>query len=322
MRARLQLAERDLERLNELNKQKLVSQARTRSRKVRGGSAPGGTRRGSVQFRRTRLRQAQQDLERLTPLYEQKLVSQQEIDEAKANVDLRMAEFIGDRALAARAGLKRAEAELDRASKLRAEKLISEAEYEALRYNVEVARAQLQQATSESRPKASAHETSSAEVLRQLDEAIKLASEKLVLLKRQQADAEGAQANPLAPATGEKIATTTWQPFSQERVDQALKAGRPVFIQFTADWSIDSKANELRVLSTAAVSSAFTSRNVLTLKADWTDGNKVVTEWLRKFPKPGVPLYLLYTPGKAEPHVFPSVLTSEDIVRELSQIKK
>ena len=122
---------------------------------------------------------------------------------------------------------------------------------------------------------------------------------------------------------GDKTKTaTTWQPFSQERVDQALKAGRPVFIQFTADWSLEGKTNETRVLNTPAVSSAFTSRNVVTLKADWTKGDKTVTEWLRKLGKPGVPLYILYMPGKADPHVFPGVLTADDIVRELSPTEK
>lgn len=324
MQTRLKQAVRDFERLTELNKEKMVSQQELEHAKFEVDLRRAELAGDPVQVKRTRLQQAQQDLKRFTPLYEQKLVSQQEIDEAKANVDLRRAELAGDTTLAAQVGLKRAEAELDRASKLRADKLIGEAEYDALRSKVEAARAQLQMAASETESKASANQASSTEILRQLDETIKLASEKLAMLKLQQAEAgaERGEADPPAPATDEKVVTTRWQPFTPERVDEALKAGRPVFIQFTADWSLDAKANERRVLNTAAVSSAFASRNVLALKADWTDGNTVVTEWLRKFAKPGVPLYILYMPGKAEPHVFPGVLTADDIVRELSPIGK
>jgi thiol:disulfide interchange protein DsbD len=58
---------------------------------------------------------------------------------------------------------------------------------------------------------------------------------------------------------------------------------------------------------------------VLALKADWTGGDKVITEWLQKFGRTGVPLYVLYLPGQVEPHVFPDALTEEMVLTELKK---
>ena len=67
-----------------------------------------------------------------------------------------------------------------------------------------------------------------------------------------------------------------------------------VFIDFTAQWCINCKANEAAVLNTAPVAAAFQEKHVLTLRADWTDFDPVITQWLKKFDRIGVPLYVLF----------------------------
>jgi thiol:disulfide interchange protein DsbD len=112
----------------------------------------------------------------------------------------------------------------------------------------------------------------------------------------------------------------TWETFSPERVAAALDEKKPVFIDFTADWCINCKVNERVVLDTAPVASAFAKAGVLTLKADWTNGDPVITEWLRKFDRIGVPLYVLYRPGEPDPVLFPELLTQRIVLDELNKI--
>jgi thiol:disulfide interchange protein DsbD len=51
------------------------------------------------------------------------------------------------------------------------------------------------------------------------------------------------------------------------------------------------------VLETAAVQAAFSERQIVKLKADWTNGDPAITKLLKQFGRPGVPLYVLYPGG-------------------------
>jgi thiol:disulfide interchange protein len=111
-----------------------------------------------------------------------------------------------------------------------------------------------------------------------------------------------------------------WQPFSPARLQAEIAQGRPVFVDFTAAWCLTCKFNEKTVLETAPVRDAFERHGVVKLKADWTNGDPVITKLLQQFGRPGVPLYVLY-PGKSEePIVFPELLTKNLLLDKLETI--
>ena len=112
-----------------------------------------------------------------------------------------------------------------------------------------------------------------------------------------------------------------WQPFSPESLANAIASGRPVFIDFTADWCLNCKYNEKFVLETEPVRAAFREKKVVALKADWTNADPVITEMLKKFKRAGVPVYVLYLPGISEPVVFPEILSQAVVLRHLADIK-
>ena len=99
-----------------------------------------------------------------------------------------------------------------------------------------------------------------------------------------------------------------WQPFTEERV-KAL-AGKPVFIDFTADWCLSCKANEKTVLESETVRTAMKDHGIVPLKADWTRRDPVITEWLQRYGKAGVPFYLMIRPDQSKPAIaLPEVIT-------------
>ena len=113
-----------------------------------------------------------------------------------------------------------------------------------------------------------------------------------------------------------------WQPFTPQRLQAELDQGHIVFIDFTAAWCLTCKFNEASVLESAVVREAFQRRGVIKLKADWTNGDPVITKLLQQFGRPGVPLYVLY-PGKSEePIVFPELLTRSIILDKLETISR
>jgi thiol:disulfide interchange protein DsbD len=107
--------------------------------------------------------------------------------------------------------------------------------------------------------------------------------------------------------------------WSPERVAALRGEGRPVFVNFTADWCVTCKVNERVALSDRRVAEAFERSGVVYLKADWTARDAVIAEALTRHGRSGVPLYLLYGAGGGEPQVLPQLLTPGAVVRALEQ---
>jgi thiol:disulfide interchange protein DsbD len=111
-----------------------------------------------------------------------------------------------------------------------------------------------------------------------------------------------------------------WQPFTPDRLQAELEQGRSVFVDFTAAWCLTCKFNEANVLESQDVRDAFQRRGIVKLKADWTNGDPVITKLLQQFGRPGVPLYVLY-PGKNEqPIVFPELLTKGLLLEKVEAV--
>jgi thiol:disulfide interchange protein DsbD len=97
--------------------------------------------------------------------------------------------------------------------------------------------------------------------------------------------------------------------WSAARVAALRAEGRPVFVNATAAWCITCQVNERVALRGAAVQDAFAAKGVAYLKADWTRGDPAIAALLREHQRAGVPLYLYWAPGAAEPVVLPQLLT-------------
>jgi thiol:disulfide interchange protein len=113
-----------------------------------------------------------------------------------------------------------------------------------------------------------------------------------------------------------------WQLFTPERLQTELEQGRTVFVDFTAAWCLTCKFNEASVLEARDVREAFQRHGIVKFKADWTNGDPVITKLLQQFGRPGVPLYVLYPAKNEEPIVFPEVLTKSMVLEKLETVAR
>ncbi|HEV7227800.1 protein-disulfide reductase DsbD family protein [Brevundimonas sp.] len=126
-----------------------------------------------------------------------------------------------------------------------------------------------------------------------------------------------------APTSGAVPAGTTTlpsSPWSAEAVAAAQAEGRPVLVNFTADWCVTCKINERAALSSGRVAHALEAANAVYLVGDWTRRDDVIAAELARHGRSGVPLYLLYPAGGGEPRILPQLLTEGTIVRALQEI--
>jgi thiol:disulfide interchange protein DsbD len=76
--------------------------------------------------------------------------------------------------------------------------------------------------------------------------------------------------------------------------------GKAAFLDFTAEWCLSCKVNEKTVLASESVEAAFAKNDVVKIKADWTNRDEDITDWLKCFGAGGVPFYAVIP---AEPGV-------------------
>ena len=121
-------------------------------------------------------------------------------------------------------------------------------------------------------------------------------------------------------ASGDLQLRGGWQAFTPERLQTELDQGRTVFVDFTAAWCLTCKFNEANVLESQDVRDAFQRHGIVKLKADWTNGDPVISKLLQHFGRPGVPLYVLYPGKNEEPIVFPELLTKGMLLEKVETV--
>lgn len=109
-----------------------------------------------------------------------------------------------------------------------------------------------------------------------------------------------------------------WEEWSEQRVAELLEQGRPVYIDFTAQWCATCQLNKRRAYNEEVVG-AFVKKNVATLKADKTRPNPAIETALEKLGRSAIPVNVLMVPGK-EPVILPELLSPADVLKALDGI--
>jgi DsbC/DsbD-like thiol-disulfide interchange protein/cytochrome c biogenesis protein CcdA len=113
--------------------------------------------------------------------------------------------------------------------------------------------------------------------------------------------------------------TTKGEAYSAARLASLRAANKPVFVDATAAWCITCLVNEDAVLSKDSIKSAFATKGITYLVADWTNQNAEITALLKANGRSGVPMYLYYAPGARAPNILPQILTEAGVLAAISQ---
>ena len=119
------------------------------------------------------------------------------------------------------------------------------------------------------------------------------------------------------------VAGVNWQPYSDETIEAARKAGKIVLVKFTANWCLNCQYVEATVFHDDQAIEALRKSDVVTVKADLTAEDAPGWERLRKLnPTGGIPLTAIYAPGYEQPVLIDSVYTTGTLVKALEQLAR
>ncbi len=99
-----------------------------------------------------------------------------------------------------------------------------------------------------------------------------------------------------------------WETWSQERVEELLDEGKPVYVDFTAKWCLTCQVNKRNAYS-AEVIQLMKDRGIVALKADKTKPDPKIEAKLEELNRTAIPVNVLYIKEK-DPIITPEVLTS------------
>jgi thiol:disulfide interchange protein len=129
-------------------------------------------------------------------------------------------------------------------------------------------------------------------------------------------------AQPVAPAIAPPVVDgeIQWLDFAANDVNALAKEGKTVFIDFTASWCVTCKVFERTVINTDDMKAKLTEGCIVPVKADYTNEDPNITTWLKRFKRPGVPMYLILPAGKPEEVIqLPDALTASSMLEGLKK---
>lgn len=114
-----------------------------------------------------------------------------------------------------------------------------------------------------------------------------------------------------------------WQPWSSDAVSKAQAEGRPVLVDFTANWCLTCQLNKKTSLEIESVEKKLKEINAVSLLGDYTRKNPEITAELKRFERAGVPLVLVYPKDASKPpQILPTILTPEIVLNALDAAAK
>ena len=124
---------------------------------------------------------------------------------------------------------------------------------------------------------------------------------------------------------GSELATTaqviTQSSFSEQKLANMRNNNQVIVVNMTADWCITCKVNEQVAFSDETLQAVLAQENVQYLVGDWTNKNQEILDYLTRYQRSGVPLYVVYAGDQSE-QVLPQVLTPDIVINAIQQAQQ
>jgi len=123
----------------------------------------------------------------------------------------------------------------------------------------------------------------------------------------------------LLPGPG--VEQVDWQTYDAALIEQTIKEQRPVLIEFMADWCLSCKTVEKLVYSRKDIAELIEQKGILAIRADTTEKDFPATLALKNvYNEPGVPVSMLFEPGKKEPTRWRGILFADELKKALKEL--
>ena len=111
-----------------------------------------------------------------------------------------------------------------------------------------------------------------------------------------------------------------WEEFREESLLRYIEDNRIVLIDVTADWCVTCNFNKVTTLNSKTLAEFFIKYKVVTIRADWTNKDKKILDFINQYGRYGIPVNLIYGPKNKEGILLPEILSKDIVISELLKV--
>jgi len=116
----------------------------------------------------------------------------------------------------------------------------------------------------------------------------------------------------LSACTSEK---PEWQNYNDTDIAKLTEQGKTVLVQYTADWCATCQRQEENIFQSEKITKLFKEKNVVWIKADWTNYSSSIKKKIDLHGQSGVPMYVVHSASsKKNGKLLPKHITEKDII--------
>jgi suppressor for copper-sensitivity B len=104
-----------------------------------------------------------------------------------------------------------------------------------------------------------------------------------------------------------------WQKFDPGAISTLVAGGKTVFVDVTADWCVTCQWNKKTVVEVGSVADWLSGPDVIAMKADWTQPDPVISDFLAQHGRYGIPFNIVYGPAAPQGIALPELLTANAV---------
>jgi suppressor for copper-sensitivity B len=108
-----------------------------------------------------------------------------------------------------------------------------------------------------------------------------------------------------------------WTYFDPAAIPPLVAQGKIVFVDITADWCITCIANKSLVLERAEIAGRLDGQKIIAMQGDWTRPDPMITAYLMRFGRYGIPFNAVYGPGASHGIALSELLTPGAVMAAL-----
>lgn len=113
--------------------------------------------------------------------------------------------------------------------------------------------------------------------------------------------------------------SAAWRNFDEAEIAKLVGGGKVVLVDVTADWCLTCQINKKLVLDDKAMMARLEGPNVVPMRADWTRPSDVITAYLKRFGRYGIPFNVVYGPSAPQGIVLPELLSIDAVNQALDR---
>ena len=110
-----------------------------------------------------------------------------------------------------------------------------------------------------------------------------------------------------------------WEDYNGKSLESYLNENRFVLVDVTADWCVTCQFNKITTLNTKKLVDFLIQHEVLAIRADWTNKDKDIFDFIKRYNRYGIPVNIVYGPKNKEGILLPEILSKDIVIDKLME---